>query len=38
VERLEIRWPSGAVQSWTDLAADRILIIEEGNPKVGGQP
>ncbi len=30
VDRLEVRWPSGTVQSWTDLAANRILVIEEG--------
>ncbi len=30
VERLEVRWPSGAIQSWAGLSADRILVIEEG--------
>ncbi len=34
VDRLEIRWPSGAIQSWTDLAADRILRVEEENPTI----
>jgi enediyne biosynthesis protein E4 len=29
IDRLEVRWPSGRHQSWTDLAADRILEIEE---------
>jgi hypothetical protein len=33
VERLEIRWPSGVVQVWTDLAVDCILGIEEGTTK-----
>jgi hypothetical protein len=31
VDRLEVKWPSGRVQSWTGLAADRIVMIEEGN-------
>jgi hypothetical protein len=34
VDRLEVRWPSGAIQSWTDLPADRILAVEEGNPRI----
>lgn len=33
VDRLMIRWPSGAVQQLTDVAVDRHLIIEEG--KIG---
>ena len=31
VERLEVRWPSGLVQSWSDLPADRILDLREGD-------
>ena len=38
VDRLEIRWPSGTVQSWPNLQADRILAIEEGNGQVGEAP
>ena len=30
VERLTIRWPSGAEQVLTDLAGDRHVVIEEG--------
>ncbi|MGH9793431.1 MAG: CRTAC1 family protein, partial [Candidatus Acidiferrales bacterium] len=30
VARLEVRWPSGAVQKFENLAADRFLLIEEG--------
>ena len=30
VERLEVRWPSGLLQAWENLDADRILEIEEG--------
>jgi tetratricopeptide (TPR) repeat protein len=36
VDRLEIRWPSEAIQSWTDLPADRVLAIEEGIQEIGG--
>jgi enediyne biosynthesis protein E4 len=34
VEHLEIKWPSGRVQSWNNLAADRILEIEEGRDEL----
>jgi tetratricopeptide (TPR) repeat protein len=35
-EYLEVRWPSGEVQSWSRLPADRILdIVEGGNPSGG---
>jgi hypothetical protein len=30
IERLEIEWPASQIQSWRNLAADRILEIEEG--------
>ena len=30
VERLEIRWPSGVVDTATGLAADRFYIAREG--------
>lgn len=30
VDRLTIRWPSGAEQSLTDLAADRHIVVTEG--------
>jgi enediyne biosynthesis protein E4 len=29
-ERIEIRWPSGAVETFNNIAADRILAIREG--------
>jgi hypothetical protein len=33
VDRLEVRWPSGESQTWTDLPADRFLELEEaGTP------
>jgi hypothetical protein len=34
VDRLEVRWPSGAVQTWSDLDADRILDLREADDQV----
>jgi len=31
IELLEVRWPSGLVERFSDLAADRILTIKEGS-------
>jgi tetratricopeptide (TPR) repeat protein len=31
VEHLQVRWPSGLIQSWRDLPADRLLDLEEGH-------
>lgn len=31
IDRLEVRWPSGTVQSWSDLPADRFLELREGH-------
>jgi enediyne biosynthesis protein E4 len=31
VERLEVRWPSGMVQAWSNLFADGILDLREGD-------
>ena len=30
VDQLEIRWPSGQVQQFTDVDADQFLIVREG--------
>jgi hypothetical protein len=30
IDRLEVRWPSGATNIWTNLAADRVLRLTEG--------
>jgi hypothetical protein len=39
VDRLEVRWPSGLVEEWTDLAADQILERVEGTGhRVGDKP
>jgi enediyne biosynthesis protein E4 len=31
VERLEIRWPNGLEEQWTNLDADRIITLTEGS-------
>jgi enediyne biosynthesis protein E4 len=38
VDRLEIRWPSGRVESLKDLEAGRTVRIEESDRVVGGRP
>ena len=37
VESLEVRWPSGRVDRWTDLPVDQLLIVREGAPDVDAQ-
>ena len=32
--RLEVRWPSGAVQEWKDVAANQRLVITEGGSRL----
>jgi tetratricopeptide (TPR) repeat protein len=34
VQQLEVHWPSGRIQTWKDLEADRILEIDEGPEQV----
>ena len=38
VEKLLIRWPSGSLQEFADLAADQELIFVEGSPRVTRLP
>ena len=38
IDKLEISWPSGARQSFTDLAADQFYSISEGSNTIGYQP
>ena len=41
VEQLEVRWPSGRVQVWSDLPADRLYDLREGGeptPRSGSPP
>ena len=34
IDRLEVRWPSGLVQGWSGVAADRLLLLGEGHDPV----
>jgi enediyne biosynthesis protein E4 len=38
VDRLEVRWPSGRVDAYTDVVANQIVTIEEGKGIVSRQP
>jgi hypothetical protein len=38
IDRLEITWPSGAQQTFTNLLADRFYQIQEGREDAGFQP
>jgi hypothetical protein len=35
VESLEIRWPSGVVDRWSDVRGGRYITVEEGQSKTG---
>jgi len=35
---IEVRWPSGTVEKYPDLAADRLVTILEGKGIVPGRP
>ncbi len=37
VDRIEVRWPSGLVEAWTDVQADRILPLTEGTGAPAGK-
>jgi hypothetical protein len=37
VDRIEVRWPSGLVEAWTDVQADRILALTEGTGTPAGK-
>ena len=34
VSRIEVRWPSGAMQEWRDIPANKRLVISEGSSKL----
>ncbi|HEV7223807.1 MAG TPA: FG-GAP-like repeat-containing protein [Pirellulales bacterium] len=38
VQKLHVRWPSGLRQEFNDLAADQVLILVEGSPRVTRLP
>jgi len=38
IDDLTVRWPSGRVDHWTGIAADRQIVAEEGAPEVRAKP
>lgn len=32
IDRLEVRWPNGRQEAWTDVKADQVLTLTEGRP------
>jgi hypothetical protein len=30
IDRVEVRWPNGVEEIWTDVGVDRILTLKEG--------
>lgn len=36
-ERVEVRWPSGRIDQWPRLPADRLWLLREGSPPVAAQ-
>ncbi len=37
VDRIEVRWPNGLEETWTGVAADRLLTLREGEGKALSQ-
>ena len=38
IERVEVRWPNGLEEAWTDLAIDRYHTIKEGSGRPATTP
>jgi len=38
LSRLEVRWPTGKVQSWRDLPVGHRLVVTEGSPEIQKRP
>jgi len=38
IDALEVRWPSGEVEVWTDLSVDQLLLVREGAAAVEARP
>jgi hypothetical protein len=38
IDKLEVRWPAGQMQTWTKLGVDRNIKATEGRDKVGEAP
>ncbi len=36
--RIVVRWPSGLVQEWKDVAANQVVELKEGDPRVASRP
>lgn len=34
VDQIEVRWPTGEVETWTGVTADQLLTLTEGNPGI----
>ena len=37
IESLEVQWPSGEVERWSDLPVDRLLLVREGAADVAAE-
>ncbi len=37
VDRVEIRWPTGKLQEWKQVAADRTIVLTEGASQIGAK-
>jgi hypothetical protein len=38
VDRIEVRWPAGGIQSWTNVPVNRTVRITEGRDELGQVP
>jgi hypothetical protein len=36
IDRLDVRWPNGREETWTNLPADRLHTLTEGTAGAGG--
>jgi hypothetical protein len=37
IEAIEVRWPTGLVETWTDIRADRVLTLRQRSGKAVAQ-
>jgi len=38
LDRLDVRWPNGKIQSWQDLPVDHRLVVTEGSQEIQKRP
>jgi hypothetical protein len=38
LDRLDVRWPNGKIQSWLDLPVNHRLVISEGSQEIQKRP